>query len=325
MPYLVCSEGHHVASGALNRWTLQPGITDVKSQVQSMAPWVAANLGKKVTMIYPDYAFGYDHRDFFSEAMEAQGGEMRRADRDPADRDLLHPLPAAHPEGHRGALPRDGRPRRPHLRQGARRVLRLGRPPGDLRLHRLARGGRHRQPRPRVPRRHPLLGGPPALQAAGRDRVRDLLPRRRSASTTTAPSVADAKEVSTYAHMFSAWETLFVIKAGDGGRRLQGPRRPPGLRRGDRGDDDDARLATSTRRATRSSTARPTRSSATSTSRRSRAASSTVVHTTSIEDGLYPDEVDYTTHAVLSRADLDFGPFLLLATSRASSWRRSSR
>ena len=38
IPYLVCSEGHHVASGALNRWTLQPGITDVKSQVRAMAP-----------------------------------------------------------------------------------------------------------------------------------------------------------------------------------------------------------------------------------------------------------------------------------------------
>ena len=38
IPYLVCSEGHHVASGALNRWTLQPGITDVKSQVQCHGP-----------------------------------------------------------------------------------------------------------------------------------------------------------------------------------------------------------------------------------------------------------------------------------------------
>ena len=36
IPYLVCSEGHHVASGALNRWTLQPGITDVKAR---SAPW----------------------------------------------------------------------------------------------------------------------------------------------------------------------------------------------------------------------------------------------------------------------------------------------
>ena len=56
MPYLVCSEGHHVASGMLNRWTLQPGITDVKSQVQAMAPFVTSTLGKKVTMIFPDFA-----------------------------------------------------------------------------------------------------------------------------------------------------------------------------------------------------------------------------------------------------------------------------
>ena len=74
MPYFVVSEGHHVASGALNRYTLQPGITDVKSQVQAMAPYVAENLGKKVTMIFPDFAFGHDHRDFFTAAIEAQGG-----------------------------------------------------------------------------------------------------------------------------------------------------------------------------------------------------------------------------------------------------------
>ena len=76
IPYFVVSEGHHVASGALNRWTLQPGITDVKSQVQAMAPFVKENLGKKVTMIFPDFAFGHDHRDFFSAAMKAQGGEI---------------------------------------------------------------------------------------------------------------------------------------------------------------------------------------------------------------------------------------------------------
>ena len=69
LPYFVVSEGYHVASGKLNRYCFQPGITDVRSQVSSMAPWVAANLGKKVTMIYPDYAFGYDHRDYFSAAI----------------------------------------------------------------------------------------------------------------------------------------------------------------------------------------------------------------------------------------------------------------
>ena len=76
LPYFVVSEGHHVASGMLNRYTLQPGITDVKSQVQAMAPFVSSNLGKKVTMIYPDFAFGHDHRDYFTEAIAAQGGEV---------------------------------------------------------------------------------------------------------------------------------------------------------------------------------------------------------------------------------------------------------
>ncbi|MDN2566918.1 ABC transporter substrate-binding protein [Aquibium sp. A9E412] len=76
MPYYVVSEGYHVASGRLNRWVVQPGITDVRSQVTSVAPWISGNLGKKVTMIYPDYAFGHDHRDFFEPAIAAQGGEV---------------------------------------------------------------------------------------------------------------------------------------------------------------------------------------------------------------------------------------------------------
>ena len=76
LPYFVVSEGHHVASTKLNRYVFQPGITDVKSQVISMAPWIAKNLGKKVTMIFPDFAFGHDHRDYFSAAIEQQGGQV---------------------------------------------------------------------------------------------------------------------------------------------------------------------------------------------------------------------------------------------------------
>ena len=76
LPYFVVSEGHHVASGALNRYVFQPGITDVKAQVSSMAPWISQNLGKKVAMIFPDYAFGHDHRDYFSAAIEKQGGSI---------------------------------------------------------------------------------------------------------------------------------------------------------------------------------------------------------------------------------------------------------
>jgi len=76
IPYFVVSEGHHVASTKLNRYVFQPGITDVKSQIQSMAPWISANVGKKVTMIYPDFAFGYDHRNYLPPALKAQGAEV---------------------------------------------------------------------------------------------------------------------------------------------------------------------------------------------------------------------------------------------------------
>src|SRR5690606_26921675 len=76
LPYFVVSEGHHVASVTLNRYVLQPGITDVKSQIQAVAPWITANVGKKVTQIFPDYAFGYDHRDYLPPALEAQGAEV---------------------------------------------------------------------------------------------------------------------------------------------------------------------------------------------------------------------------------------------------------
>ena len=76
IPYFVVSEGYHVASGKLNRYCFQPGITDVRSQVMAMAPWVAGNLGKKVTMVFPDYAFGHDHRDYFTPAIEAAGGKV---------------------------------------------------------------------------------------------------------------------------------------------------------------------------------------------------------------------------------------------------------
>ena len=76
IPYYVVSEGYHVASGKLSRWVIQPGITDVRAQCRSVAPWISQNVGKKITMIYPDYAFGHDHRDFFAPAAQEQGAEV---------------------------------------------------------------------------------------------------------------------------------------------------------------------------------------------------------------------------------------------------------
>ena len=37
IPYLVVSEGYHVASGGLNRYVFQPGITDVRAQITAVA------------------------------------------------------------------------------------------------------------------------------------------------------------------------------------------------------------------------------------------------------------------------------------------------
>ena len=76
IPYYVVSEGYHVASGSLNRYVFQPGITDVKAQVRAVGPWIANIVGKKITLIFPDYAFGHDHRDKFPEKFEAAGGTV---------------------------------------------------------------------------------------------------------------------------------------------------------------------------------------------------------------------------------------------------------
>src|SRR5262249_32322349 len=77
IPYLVVSEGYHVASGSLNRYVFQPGITDVRAQITAGGGWIRKNLGKEVRLISPDYAFGHDHRDFFSKVAAAQGGTVR--------------------------------------------------------------------------------------------------------------------------------------------------------------------------------------------------------------------------------------------------------
>jgi branched-chain amino acid transport system substrate-binding protein len=77
LPLFIVSEDTGVASGKFNRYVFQTGITDVRAQVTAISPWVVNNVGKKVTMIVPDYVFGYEHRDFFSEAAKKHGGEVK--------------------------------------------------------------------------------------------------------------------------------------------------------------------------------------------------------------------------------------------------------
>ncbi len=213
VPYLVCSEGYHVASGMLNRWTMQPGITDVRAQVSSMAPWVLANLGKKVTMVFPDYAFGHDHRDFFTAAVEAGGGQViAKVAIPPTETSFTRYLPQ---------IPADTEVLY-HVMVGPA-VLTFVKELGEF----YGSG-----PRPQI------FGFIDSLEAVdtaslgleflegthfweGHNRVKqadasefETAYRAAVGVDDNGASMSDSKDVATYAHMFSVWETLHVIKAG---------------------------------------------------------------------------------------------------------------
>lgn len=222
VPYLVCSEGYHVASGMLNRWTLQPGITDVRSQIASMAPWVSANLGKKVAMIFPDFAFGHDHRDFFTAAMAAQGGEViAQIAIPPTETSFTRYFPQIPPETE--VLY--------HVMVGPA-VLTFVKELGEF-------YGSGTKPA--------MFGFIDSLEAVdtaspgleflegshfweAHNRVKPADAGEHEAAYRAAvgvddngASVSDPADVATYSHMFSTWETLFAIKAGMEASGYQGP------------------------------------------------------------------------------------------------------
>lgn len=221
IPYYVVSEGHHVASGKLNRYTFQPGITDVRSQVISMAPWIAKNLGKKVAMIFPDFAFGYDHRDYFSAAIKAQGGEVN----------AMIPIPPTETSFSRyfPQIPADTEVIY-HVMVGPA-VLTFVKELGEY------YGSNH----------PPLFGFIDSLEAVslkspGLEFLEgsyfwEAYPRYAGAKPTDADtfyrgkvgvdqygaSVSDANDVSTYSHMFGCWETLYIIKQAMEAAGYKGP------------------------------------------------------------------------------------------------------
>src|SRR5436190_1307092 len=210
IPYFVVSEGYHVASGKLNRYTFQPGITDVRAQVTAMASWITEKLGKKVTMIFPDYAFGYDHRDFFGEALTKRGGTVleklaipptessftKYFARVPADTEVLY-----------------------HVMVG----------PGVLTF--VKEMGEHfGKKRPQIFGFIDSLEGvdiaSPGLEFLDGTYFWEAFPRYADAKESphakayrklvgvndAGASTADGKDVSTFSHMFGCWETLHVIK-----------------------------------------------------------------------------------------------------------------
>ena len=294
MPYFVVSEGHHVASGALNRYTLQPGITDVKSQVQAMAPYVADNLGKKVTMIFPDFAFGHDHRDFFTAAIEAQGGEvLEHIAVPPSETSFTKYFPK---------IPRDTEVLY-HVMVGPA-VLTFVKELGEF----------------FGPSSPAIFGFIDSLEAVdlaspGLEFLEGTYfwegnPRYAQADQTSfdknfraavgvdenGASVSDASDVSTYAHMFGCWETLHIIKAGMEASDYQGPADRQKLIEAVEAMSDMAESDAHPQgpKIFNGKTHQVFGVQYISKVENGRLVK---VHTTSIEDTLYPDEVDYTTQS----------------------------
>ena len=227
IPYFVVSEGHHVASGILNRYTLQPGITDVKAQIRAMAPFVAENVGKRVTIVYPDFAFGHDHRDFFSKAIEEQGGSVAG----------LIGIPPTETSFTRyfTQIPRDTEVLY-HVMVGPG-VLTFVKELGEF------FGGRGPALFGFIDSLEAVDLSSPGLEFLEGSYMWEGMPRYAQADQTAheaayraavgvddnGASLTDPADVSTYSHMFGCWETLHTIKAGMEASGYQSPADRPAL------------------------------------------------------------------------------------------------
>ena len=292
LPYFVVSEGHHVASGILNRYTLQPGITDVKSQVQAMAPFVSSNLGKKVTMIFPDFAFGHDHRDFFSAAMEKQGGEVvAKIAIPPTETSFTKYFPK---------IPRSTEVLY-HVMVGPA-VLTFVKEMGEF----------FGSSRPQIfgfidsleavdlatPGLEFLEGtyfweGHPRYAQANQSE-HDKFYRAAVGVDANGASLNDPKDVSTYAHMFGCWETLHIVKRGMEAAAYRGPKDRPKLIEAVEAMSDMPEGRAHPQGAKRFN-GKTHQTFGHQFISRVESSKLIVQHRTSIEDTLYPDEVDYTT------------------------------
>jgi branched-chain amino acid transport system substrate-binding protein len=291
MPYFICSEASLLGAGKLNRYTFQPGITDVRSQVTAMAPWIASTVGKKVTMIFPDYNFGHDHRDFFTSAIAAQGGEViAKIAVPPTETSFTRYLPQIPPSTEVIY----------HVMVGPA-VLTFVKELGDYLGSQRPEIFGFIDSLEAVNFNTPQLGflegtyfweAHPRYAQANQSEA-DKFYRERVGVDASGASLSDPKDISTYSHMFSCWETLFVMKKAmelanykgpesrkdfvtametiseipEGREHPQGAKRFNGKMHQVFGSQNISKVVDGKLK---------------------------VVHTTSIEDGLYDSDVDYT-------------------------------
>ena len=295
IPYYVVSEGYHVASGKLNRYVFQPGITDVRAQVTSVAPWIAANAGKKVTMIFPDYAFGYDHRDYLPPALQKAGAEVvAKIAIPPTESSFTKYFPQIPSET--DAIY--------HVMVGPA-VLTFVKELGDFYG-------------PSGPKLFGFIDSleavdinSPGLEYLDGSHFWEGSPRYAQADDTEAQkayraavgiddngaAVADAKDVSTAAHMFGCWETLYVIKKAMEDAGYKGP-------------EDRAKLVEATEALTEFAegpehpqgkklfNGKIHQCFGHQNISKLEGGKLKVVHKTTIEDGMYEPEADYTKQSL---------------------------
>jgi branched-chain amino acid transport system substrate-binding protein len=291
LPYFVVSEGTHVASGMLNRYTLQPGITDVKSQVISMAPFITDTLGKKVTMIFPDYGFGYDHRDALGPAIEAQGGQiLERIAIPPTETSFTRYFPR---------IPRDTEVLY-HVMVGPG-VLTFVKELGEF------FGGRGPALFGFIDSLEAVAIDSPGLEFLEGSHFWEGMCRHAQPDETAhaaayraavgvdarGAALSDARDVSTYGHMFGCWETLHVIKAGMEAAGYAGPQHRAALIEAVEAMDEMPDSLEHPQGAKRFN-GRTHQVFGHQNISRVEGGRLVRVHRTSIEDTLYPDMVDYT-------------------------------
>ncbi|MEM9199354.1 MAG: ABC transporter substrate-binding protein [Pseudomonadota bacterium] len=291
MPYFVMSNGHHVGAGAVNRWTLQPGITDLKSQVTAIAPFVRDRLGRKVTIVFPDDPGGRAHRALFAAAMAELGGEVLEQ--------IAIPTTETRLAAHLQRIPR-GTEVLYHVLQGpnmgrfvdALTTVFEGQGPAlfgfidSLEAVDIASPGLEILDGSHFWEGHPRHSQPDQSEY-------DRFYREAVGVDQRGASLLDARDVSTYTHMYGCWETLYVIKAGMEAASYQSP--------ADRQRLVEAVEAMTDMAESREHPQGPKRFNGkthqvfgTHHISQVRGGRLDRVHTATIEDGSYPDETDYT-------------------------------
>jgi branched-chain amino acid transport system substrate-binding protein len=163
-------------------------------------------------MIYPDFAFGHDHRDYFSAAVEAQGGQVvAKIAIPPTESSFTKYFPK---------IPRDTEVIY-HVMVGPA-VLTFVKEMGEFFGNSRPEIFGFIDSLEAVDLASPGLeflegtyfweGNPRYAQANQSDY--DKAYRAAVGVDNNGASISDPKDVSTYAHMFGCWETLHIVKAG---------------------------------------------------------------------------------------------------------------